>query len=119
MDGWVRNLRDGTVEVVASGPDDALGRLEVALETGPRGSQVTKVEKTEISGMRVTKLDVSGNYSDPMMVRSGGEPIEGEARMLAAIVEAPSGSWFFKAVGPKKTITAHEQSFHKMIESVK
>ena len=49
LDGWVRNLRDGTVEVVASGPDDALGRLEVALETGPRGSQVTKVEKTEIS----------------------------------------------------------------------
>ena len=85
----------------------------------PVGDESAKVEKTEISGMRVTKLDVSGNYSDPMMVRSGGEPIEGEARMLAAIVEAPSGSWFFKAVGPKKTITAHEQSFHKMIESVK
>lgn len=85
----------------------------------PVGDDVAKVEKTQVSGMTVTRLDVSGNYSDPMMVRSGGKPIEGEARMLAAIVEAPSGAWFFKAVGPKKTITAQEQAFHKMIESVK
>jgi acylphosphatase len=43
--GTVRNLPDGTVEVVARGPDDAIDRLREALASGPPGARVTRVEE--------------------------------------------------------------------------
>ncbi len=44
ISGWVRNRRDGTVEVLASGDPDALAALERALETGPRWARVDGIE---------------------------------------------------------------------------
>ena len=44
VDGWVANRADGSVEVVAEGPPDALGRLVLQLWEGPPGSSVTDVE---------------------------------------------------------------------------
>lgn len=41
LTGWVRNLRDGSVEVVAEGPRKALEGLLEDLRTGPAGSHVT------------------------------------------------------------------------------
>jgi acylphosphatase len=46
--GWVRNLPNGQVEVVASGDADALRRLEEALQSGPRMAHVESVEKSDI-----------------------------------------------------------------------
>lgn len=46
--GWVRNLPDGRVEVVAGGDPDVLSELEKALWAGPSRSRVTDVEKSEI-----------------------------------------------------------------------
>lgn len=43
LDGWVANQADGTVEVVAEGPDDHLDRLVAALREGPAGSSVSHV----------------------------------------------------------------------------
>ncbi|HXH07202.1 MAG TPA: acylphosphatase [Vicinamibacterales bacterium] len=42
--GWVRNLADGRVEVVAEGDEAALDRFERALRRGPRGAIVETVE---------------------------------------------------------------------------
>jgi acylphosphatase len=41
--GWVRNRRDGTVEALAAGSDEAVGALIVACRIGPRGANVTDV----------------------------------------------------------------------------
>ena len=41
--GDVKNLRDGSVEVRAVGPDAALDRLLAELREGPRGAQVDAV----------------------------------------------------------------------------
>lgn len=41
--GWVRNLPDGDVEVLAQGPREALQRLLASLRQGPRGSRVRQV----------------------------------------------------------------------------
>ena len=35
LDGWARNLPDGSVEVVAAGPPDALDRLAEWCRNGP------------------------------------------------------------------------------------
>jgi acylphosphatase len=43
--GSVRNRPDGSVEVQASGSEDALGLLEAMLEKGPPLARVEKVER--------------------------------------------------------------------------
>jgi acylphosphatase len=44
LTGYVRNLPDGTVEVVAEGPQDTLQQLLEQIGTGPSGAQVEKVD---------------------------------------------------------------------------
>lgn len=48
--GWVANLPDGTVEVVAEGPAADLGALEQALGTGPKSAHVERVDKSQLLG---------------------------------------------------------------------
>lgn len=45
LDGWVRNLRDGRVELVAEGPRGALEDLLGTVQRGPRGSDVSAVSR--------------------------------------------------------------------------
>lgn len=44
--GFARNLPDGRVEVVVSGPDEALPALEQLLRSGPANAQVERVERS-------------------------------------------------------------------------
>ena len=44
IDGWVANAQDGTVVCVAEGPRWALRDLASALEAGPSGSRVDRVD---------------------------------------------------------------------------
>ena len=45
--GFVRNLRDGRVEVVAGGTDSALAQLAEALADGPPAARVDGVETSQ------------------------------------------------------------------------
>jgi len=45
LGGFVRNLRDGRVEVYAIGGSEQLAELRSALERGPRFSSVTEVRE--------------------------------------------------------------------------
>jgi acylphosphatase len=47
--GWVRNLSDGSVEVVAEGSRPALEQLLRFLEQGPQGAHVTRVDANWLS----------------------------------------------------------------------
>jgi acylphosphatase len=42
--GWVRNRRDGGVEALASGPDDAIRSLCERLRSGPPAARVDTLE---------------------------------------------------------------------------
>jgi acylphosphatase len=46
--GFARNRPDGSVEVVAEGPDETLAELEDRLREGPAFSTVTGVEREAI-----------------------------------------------------------------------
>lgn len=46
--GFTRNLPDGTVEVVAQGPEAALTTLRAELETGPPDSRVDGVDESVV-----------------------------------------------------------------------
>ena len=43
LDGWVRNRRNGSVEVYAMGTEEKLGELRAALQKGPMMSRVDSV----------------------------------------------------------------------------
>jgi acylphosphatase len=45
LNGWVRNLYDGRVEVVAEGPYSRLEQLVEKLRTGPRSAFVEEFQK--------------------------------------------------------------------------
>lgn len=55
LSGWVRNLPDGTVEVVAQGKKDDLEKLVAWAQTGPDSAEVKKVD--------VSFREPSGQYS--------------------------------------------------------
>jgi acylphosphatase len=42
--GWVRNRRDGRVELLASGSEEKLDELEKWLEIGPEYAKVTNIK---------------------------------------------------------------------------
>jgi acylphosphatase len=48
--GWVQNLGDGRVEVLAQGEPEQLDRLVSWLWTGPAGAWVSGVESEAVSG---------------------------------------------------------------------
>ena len=45
LSGYVRNLRDGRVEVYAIGSQENLARLRNLIERGPRGAMVQHVDE--------------------------------------------------------------------------
>jgi acylphosphatase len=49
LHGWVRNTREGTVEVFAQGEDDAVNDLVDWLWLGPNGGGVVAVESDVVS----------------------------------------------------------------------
>ena len=61
VNGWVRNLNDGKVEVYAEAAKGALDLFDVKISTGPASSQVSKVERLEVKGKDV----VEGFYIKP------------------------------------------------------
>ena len=48
LDGWVRNLHNGDVEVVASGQAEAITALEAWLWAGPPAASVASVAREEM-----------------------------------------------------------------------
>mgnify|MGYP002713079373 CR=1 FL=1 len=48
--GWVRNLRDGTVEAVFTGPEAAVEKMIDKVGVGPLGARVEHVETSKWDG---------------------------------------------------------------------
>ncbi len=47
LEGWVRNRRDGSVEILASGPDAAVGALIASCREGPPSARVERIDIEE------------------------------------------------------------------------
>ena len=47
LSGWVRNRRDGSVEILASGPAEAIDALIERCREGPPAAQVTRIDSED------------------------------------------------------------------------
>ena len=87
---------------------------------GRDSEAVAQVSSREVSGMPVTLVDVSGTYAPSAMgpMAPASSPRNGY-RMLAAIVESPAGSYYFKLTGPEGTVDHWSDSFSHFVDSIK
>lgn len=60
LTGWVRNLRDGRVEVLACGAENRLAELERWLWQGPPRARVTQVQAAEAPPQSFDGFSVRG-----------------------------------------------------------
>ena len=58
LTGWVRNLPDSRVEVVACGEQDAIEAMKSWLHIGPSGAQVSEVIADDIDWQEFEDFDV-------------------------------------------------------------
>ncbi|HEV7661180.1 MAG TPA: acylphosphatase [Allosphingosinicella sp.] len=47
LDGWVRNRRDGSVEILASGSDEAVALFIERCDEGPAAARVDRIDVEE------------------------------------------------------------------------
>jgi hypothetical protein len=73
-----------------------------------------------VGGMTVTRVEVAGSYHPMTMPGAPQTPttLPG-ARLLGAIVEAPSGLWFFKLTGPDATVRSAAPELDALVESIR
>jgi len=86
---------------------------------GKPSRDVAKIEKTKFGGQDATYVTVSGRFVTQGMPGGGGPVDKTDQALLAAIVDSPSGPYYFKLVGAKSTLDANAAAFRKMLESLK
>jgi hypothetical protein len=82
---------------------------------------VAKVEKLKVSDVDVVYLDVEGTYRykerpfDP----NAKEELRPDWRMLGVIFASKKGPYYFRLVGPAKTVAAHKKDFDDWLKAFK
>lgn len=78
-----------------------------------------KLETIEVAGMKITLLDMAGTYlfrPAPMIPKVTPRK---DYRMVTAIIPVPKdGPYYFRLVGPEKSIDAQAEAFMMMVRSV-
>ncbi len=88
---------------------------------GKKIDDVATVTKMKVGDVDVTYLDVRGTYKfkerpfDP----NAKEERRPDYRMLGVVFASKKGPYFFRLVGPDKTVTEHKKEFDKFLRGFK
>ncbi|MFT3723997.1 MAG: hypothetical protein QM773_10450 [Hyphomonadaceae bacterium] len=84
---------------------------------GAKPSDVHRADRNANGLVQHTVEIDKGTFSSQMP----GDPSQPrpDFALLGAIVEAPSGSYFFKLTGPRATVKAARDAFYRLLDSVK
>ncbi|WP_148598661.1 hypothetical protein [Aquisphaera giovannonii] len=79
-----------------------------------------KIESKTLKGknVEVTRVETGGHYSPSNFPGMAPEPERDNARLLGAIVVTDKVGYFFKMVGPEKTMNGLKPAFDELIESI-
>ena len=91
---------------------------QVAQADGKPSKSVAKIESAKFADQEATIVTVSGHYKASSMM--GGPDVDiADATLVASIVNSPSGPYYFKLAGTKKTIEANTAKLRAMLTSMK
>jgi hypothetical protein len=108
---------EGGAGGVQANLDRWLGQITPA--DGKPAKDSAKIEKTKVAGQDATIVSVAGRLTTQQMP-GGPPPVDmADAMLLAAIVNSPTGPYYFKGTGSKKTVEAHAAKFRAMLASMK
>lgn len=92
---------------------------QITQPDGKPSKDIAKIEKTKFATQDATIVSVAGRLTTQQMP-GGPAPVDmADAMLLAAIVNSPSGPYYFKATGSKKTVEANNARFRAMLASMK
>lgn len=92
---------------------------QFAQPDGSDPKKAARIEKKDVSGLKVTTIALKGTYGGMQMPGAPPQPPIEDARLLGAIVEGPEGPVFFKMVGPATTVEGAEEPFDALVDSMK
>ena len=72
-----------------------------------------------IAGLEVFDAELSGTYVAETAPGSGERVNKADWRMKASIIDTKEGPWYFKLVGPTKTVAKWEASYEAFVKSIK
>jgi acylphosphatase len=65
LSGWVRNLEDGRVEILAEGTPEQLRELEARLWRGPRSAEVSSIEVNAVPARGTSSFEIHRTGATP------------------------------------------------------
>jgi hypothetical protein len=79
-----------------------------------------KIETKTVKGknVEVTRVETGGHFVAPEFPGSPKLMNKKDFRLLGAIVQTPKTGYFFKMIGPEKTMAAAEAGFDSLIASI-
>jgi len=79
-----------------------------------------KVSELQVAGRTITRMESSGTFAaTPMGFGGAPPPPKPDWMMLGAIVPGADANWFFRCVGPKKTLEAERAHFDALLASIR
>ena len=114
------DAEDGELTVFYFGPGQG-GSIDANVErwvsqfSGTKPGDVKRANR-DANGLKQHTVELaSGSFSGGM----GGGAAKPAFGLLGAIVEAPSGMYFFKLTGPSKTVAQAKKDFYGLLDSIK
>jgi hypothetical protein len=101
---------------VAANIDRWIGQFQKP--DGSPAADVAKTSRRVSQGIPLTVVDVAGTYVAGMGSMLADAKPKASFRMLAAVAESGGGPWFFKLIGPAKTVARWEGSFQAFLDTI-
>jgi hypothetical protein len=83
---------------------------------GKSADEAAKVETLKVSGVTATYLDIQGTYTAPPFEKM---PPKKDYRMLAVFWDSKTGPYFFRVVGPARTVEHYKKGFEEWVKGFK
>ena len=118
-----KDTEDGELAVFYFGPGQG-GGIEQNVDrwvkqfSGVQPSDVKRADR-EANGLRQHTVEIAHGTFESGMPGMGPSGPKKDYALEGAIVEAPSGAYFFKMTGPASTVAAAKAAFLQLLDSVR
>jgi hypothetical protein len=85
---------------------------------GSPSSEVAVHSEANVAGRKTPQVEVTGRYVAAAMPGQAERFDEPGWKMIATYLDGADGAWFFKLVGPEKTVDANQAAFRRFLADI-